>query len=332
MRLVKRPSRNATRLFGIIQMLATILWTGSVEAQDARLISCWPGEGNGEERTGQSHASAKGGVTFVSAAVGQGFQLDGKTGLLLIPESSLLAPGTNSFCLTAWVQTSITSGLQAIYSKYNGGGKIFGASSLGFGVQNGKLTVQIRDRHSKINSPGMFVSGKALVANGKFHHVAMVRDQKARKLLLFVDGRLDTEFALTLEANGAIDNDDPEASPYIIGAVAPDSPDPLSVAYRNRFQGVIDQVSFFVGTLTPEQVLLDARGPRLAMKMLPDGTFEGSLASVPGRFFQIESASQLQNPSNWSAMTNIASTSFSSSFVLPGNLGPHVFLRALEIP
>jgi hypothetical protein len=117
MRLVKRPSRNATRLFGIIQILATILWTGSVEAQDARLISCWPGEGNGEERSGQSHASAKGGVTFVPAAVRQGFQLDGKTGLLLIPESSQLAPGRNSFCLTAWVRSSITSGLQAIYSK-----------------------------------------------------------------------------------------------------------------------------------------------------------------------------------------------------------------------
>jgi hypothetical protein len=271
-------------------------------------------------------------VTFVSAAVGQGFQLDGKTGLLLIPENSLLAPGTNSFCLTAWVRTSITTGLEAIYSKYNGGGKVFGASSLGFGIQNGKLTVQIRDRDSKINSPGMFVSGKAFVANGKFHHLAMVRDQAQRKLLLFMDGKLDGEFPLTAEANGAIENDDSEASPYIIGAVAPDSPDPLSLAYRNRFQGVIDQLSFFVGTLTPEQILLDARGPRLTMKIVPDGTFEGSLASVPGRFFQIEATSQFQNVSTWNWMTNIVSTNLSSSFVLPGNFGPHVFLRALEIP
>jgi hypothetical protein len=84
--------------------------TGILAIVAAGLIGWWPGDGNAYDFAGTNNALLRGGATFVTGEVGPGFSLNGTNAFIEVPDSSLLYPGTNSFSLSAWVETTNAMG------------------------------------------------------------------------------------------------------------------------------------------------------------------------------------------------------------------------------
>ena len=92
--------------------------------------------------------------------------------------------------------------------------------------------------------------GTTFIADGNFHHIAMVRDIAASELRLYVDGNLDASVALNAGAIGEIKDDDNEPDPLLIGAE-------IAAGQTTKygfFYGVVDEVEFFSRALKPEEI------------------------------------------------------------------------------
>jgi RHS repeat-associated protein len=219
-------------------------------------VSWWPGDGTAQDVAGGNNGALLGTATFSAGQIGQAFMLDGLSGVVQVPQSPTLDPGTGSFTLDAWVQTSKTTGTQTVMSKYECGQTCSSqATSLYFLYVNaGKIAGQLRSSGSSggaSGSSGQFLQGTQFeVADGAFHHLAMVRDMAALEMRLYVDGRLDNSAPLIADASGAIKDDDGEADPLLIGAVFVGG----TTTKTNFFAGRIDEVDVFTRALSPNEI------------------------------------------------------------------------------
>ena len=100
---------------------------------------------------------------------------------------------------------------------------------------------------------GQCLVGAAPIADGKFHHIAMVRDIQANNLLLYVDGNLDIGVPLNAGAQGEIRDDDGESDPFLIGASALARFPPVTTK-ANFFSGTIDEVEIFNRALSAGEI------------------------------------------------------------------------------
>ncbi|HXG48666.1 MAG TPA: LamG-like jellyroll fold domain-containing protein, partial [Methylomirabilota bacterium] len=223
-------------------------------APPSGLVAWWPGQGNAMDLAGNSDGTATGGVAYASARVGQGFQFNGTNAAVLVPDTAnLLYPGTNSFSVEAWIRTTDTNGFHPIVARYeNGGSGTPGVrlSTYYLAVLNGRLNGFLRDADGP-GTAGLDLSGGRLVADGEFHHVALVRDTTANALRLFVDGSLDATTPLTAEATGVIGDDDGLPDPFVIGAQFDFHTDSLAFL----FNGQIDEASYYSRALTADEVV-----------------------------------------------------------------------------
>jgi Laminin G domain. len=178
--------------------------------------------------------------------VGQVFSFDGVDDFIQVPHNSNLDPGTGSFTVDAWIKTTNTTGTQFVVSKYECGQLcIFNVSNslYSLSVKDGQLAAQLRDTDKggpPAENEGQILIGTTSVADGVFHHIAMVRDLAAGELRLYVDGVLDASASLNAGATGAIKDDDGEANPFLIGAFIKGG----TSTRTSFFSGVIDEVEF----------------------------------------------------------------------------------------
>ena len=192
--------------------------------------------------------AAIGGVLLLCASAGlrssaqippdYALSFNGTSAYVSVPSGEALNPGTSSFTVEAWVQTTDTADTQMVLSEYQCGGNCPpGANSLyGLFVHlGGTIGAGIR---STGGGAIQFLYGSRLVADGAWHHLAMVRDQAATQLRLYVDGTLENSAALLASASGSITNDDGEADPLTIGAQAATG----GPGVQNYFKGSIDEV------------------------------------------------------------------------------------------
>ena len=219
-------------------------------------VGWWPGDGTAQDVVGGNNGTLQGAATFSAGQIGQAFTLSGLTGVVQVPYNSALDPGTGSFTIDAWVSTTQTTGTQTVVSKYECGQTCpSSATSLYFlYVNNGKIAGQLRSAGSPggaSGSSGQFLQGTQFeVADGAFHHLALVRDMAAQEMRLYVDGRLDNSAPLSLEAQGAIKDDDGEPDPLLIGAVFVGG----TTTKTNFFTGRIDEVDVFNRALTVNEI------------------------------------------------------------------------------
>jgi len=131
---------------------------------------------------------------------------------------------TDSFTLTAWFKTSLSGVAQGIICKYPTGPNEYRV----FIDTDDRLFFIVRDAGGGILS----ISGLGpIVTDGRWHHVAAVRDKSVNKGFLYVDGALVNPGG-TSEDSGAITT----TAPLLIGARTTDS---------WFFTGPIDEVCFY---------------------------------------------------------------------------------------
>ncbi len=219
-------------------------------------VSWWPGDGTAQDVVGGNSGTLQNGATYASGQVGQAFSLDGLSGAVQVPHSAALDPGTGSFTIDAWVNTTKATGTQTVVSKYECGQTCpSNATSLYFlYINGGKVAGQLRSSGAPggaAGPSGQFLQGTRFeVADGISHHIAMVRDMATSELRLYVDGQLDTSAPLIADARGAIRDDDGEADPLLIGSVLVGG----TTNKTNFFSGFIDEVDFFPRALSVSEI------------------------------------------------------------------------------
>lgn len=224
------------------------------------LVSWWRAELNADDWTGPNPGRLLGGASFGAGNVRQAFSFDGLNDYILVPHNRALdargpsdfyaiAPAANSFTWEGWIQAVNPVGTNTIFSKWDCGGGCYAGHSfvMAMFLVDGKLRGWIRD--SDTDEAGQVLNGSRMLADSQFHHVALVRDIAAGQLLLYVDGTLESNAALSADADGPLY--DPSADdPLTLGAEMA----PLSDGPRYFFQGYIDELAYFQRALTPAEL------------------------------------------------------------------------------
>ncbi|MDP6545759.1 MAG: SUMF1/EgtB/PvdO family nonheme iron enzyme [Phycisphaerae bacterium] len=150
--------------------------------------------------------------------------------------TDLLPDFSKKFTITAWVRTKKNG---TIFAKTAPMGKrVRGGKSL-FVMGNGHVRYEI--------GQGGVVSGRTKIADGNWHHVALVGD--GRLHVLYFDGRNDGQ--------GNLNNlPDPEGSVGKIGFTATDFPNP------SGFNGHLDEVCVYDRALSPAEVTASLTKPQ----------------------------------------------------------------------
>lgn len=202
-----------------------------------------------------------GGVTYGPGAVGQAFHLDGTTGYVPVnngyPEQ--FWPGTAPLSVAAWFSTSVASpDVQAIASMDDMAnapccGSPQGHAAWYLFVADGVVKAALRQ--NTYGSASIGIIGTTPVADGAFHHAALVIDVPALQARLYVDGAL--EGSAPLPGGWTMSNGDFEAEQLVIGGAQRY----WAVGYHYFFNGAIDDVSLYKRVLTAAEIANAASGP-----------------------------------------------------------------------
>jgi Concanavalin A-like lectin/glucanases superfamily len=223
----------------------------------AGLVAWWPADDSGADRVGGHDATLNGGVTYVDAKVGSGWSFDSVDDYVSVADHPDFIPGTDSFSVDAWIRTTDETDGQII-RHYECAGfctNELSSSSWDLRVVDHHAFGFVRDADKGgpvDQGEGQNIAGATVVDDGVFHHIALVRDQAAGHLRLYVDGALDGDQPLNAGASGALSDLDGDADAVTIGGGilgGQSTPDP-----DVEFTGVIDEVDWWRTALTGDQV------------------------------------------------------------------------------
>ena len=187
-------------------------------------VSWWKADGNASDSSDGNDGILRNGVTFTEGEIGQAFNFDGVDDFVEVPSKANLYP-TGSFTLCAWIRT-LSRNRQQIAGIYEGGNYALSDvtnSLFALLIDDGKVFGAVRDtdKGGPEVAPmwgGQHIHGITDIADGTFHHVALVRDIEDGQLLLFVDGVVDASAPLNNGAKDELRDDDNQPDPFLIGA------------------------------------------------------------------------------------------------------------------
>ncbi len=216
------------------------------------MVSWWQGDGNANDIRGGNNGTLQGSATFAAGKVGQAFSFNGTTDYVSVPDNANLYPQAGSFTVDAWIRTTKATGFQVIITHYECAGNCPSNSAnsvYDLYVHDDKLEGEIRDT----TGADQVLTGTHTVTDGKFHHVAMLRDMEAnpKQMVLYLDGNI--EVSATLIPTGVLKDDDGEADPVTIGTVIQNNVNGCGCPIE-FFSGVIDEVEYFSRALSLPEI------------------------------------------------------------------------------
>jgi len=220
-------------LMAIVPLVAGGCKEAVLKAKGAK--GYWAFDGSGAtvvNGIGTNHGQVQGDLARTEGKDGQAVAFDGKGYVRIDTAPYLSAP---AYTFAAWVNLSNTGDYQ--YIVWRGGPdfpEMTQCRNLDIWVTMEGTLAGLLD-YKNDAEPRLHLVGAATVADGKWHHVALVNDGKTATF--YVDGKQDGQDTL---AGPLADND----FPLWIGAR------PGDVAAT----GVIDEVIFFDRALTPDEV------------------------------------------------------------------------------
>jgi hypothetical protein len=251
-----------------IPVLPVVQTLGDCLPPPVGLVGWWRAEGNGEDSIGTNQAEVPSGVTYVPAEVGLGFDLEGNTNRILVPDAPELNFGPNQdFSIEAWIQPLADPGnytdpsgeiMTVVAKRYNPDL----LTALGYEVflAGGRLSFQMDDTLDVYHN---FNAGPDL-RDGRFHHVAVtVQRNSITGLQFYVDGQLIDTFDPTI-----VPGDLSNTEPLRIG----NHPIPTLPAF---YHGIIDEVSLYNRALSAAEIaaIYNAGSAGKCGEPLPPGIF-----------------------------------------------------------
>lgn len=176
-------------------------------------------------------------------------EFGGENDNVVVANGSGLDTQNASFSLVAWIRSTAKrpdttsnggndTGEQTIISKY----QLEGATPATYLFRvnaEGRLTFFIRTEFGQ----AQLLIGTKDIVDGKFHHVAAVRDVGAMTLNIYIDGTLDATAPLTVV--------DPVSTPLAAFRIGNRFAAPF---VSEHFTGLIDEVGFYNQALTQSSV------------------------------------------------------------------------------
>ena len=212
----------------------------------AGMVSWWPGDDHSNDIIDGNNGTLVGGVTYTGGLVDEAFSFDGAPGTRVsIPDADNLR-FAGGFTFDAWVKTT-SSGTPVgsdfvadVLRKRNRDDG--GLMDIGIGMINDVTRFFLTDDAGHFDAAAG-IQGTTIINDGRWHHIAGVRDTAAGEARLFVDGVLEASLTDTtgtfLEVNTV---------PWNIGNV------PGSGGFRYPWDGLIDEVEIFDRALTEAEI------------------------------------------------------------------------------
>ncbi|MDK9716480.1 MAG: IPT/TIG domain-containing protein [Trichlorobacter sp.] len=206
-------------------------WAAPV-APPSGLVSWWRGEGNGLDVLGTNNATLHSttNFSFASGKVGQAFSFSGAISEYLdAPSSASLNFGTGGFAIATWIKSNDNDSYRRLVTKRTGG------TWYSLALNGGKAFFEI--------AAGVNCTSSTTVADGKWHHIVVSRDQAGtspRKYHLYIDGVENTSLA---DSGLNLDN----SAPLELGKWYTES-------HGGTYAGLMDEVQIFNRSLTAAEI------------------------------------------------------------------------------
>jgi hypothetical protein len=224
---------DCSKAVGVVALVC--LWTSSAFGgpfdrtfPSGGLVSRWSGEGDAKDSTGRHNGRVVGAVKYVKGMSGRAFGLDGRAYIDMGNPAGLRITGSQTIAM--WVKPARLGVRQNPLAKAVGGEGVINIEPTGrvnyyYGVSGGR------------NVPYDAIGSASGIKVGKWTHIALVRDFKARKLRWYIDGVLKSEKV-----------------PKFANAKASSTSLYIGKGYVENFSGSIDEVCIWGRALTAAEI------------------------------------------------------------------------------
>jgi hypothetical protein len=151
------------------------------------IISWWAGENGTQDFSGNNRGAVQGGVTFVPGKVALGFNFDGSTGYVNVPDSSSLHSIAKTVTVEMWATPKTIPAGSAVYL-YSRRDPLTSESFSVYILADGTLGVLLRTSSSPTQTGSKFESVPGIVKFGKLQHVAATADTNTSIVRAYMNG------------------------------------------------------------------------------------------------------------------------------------------------
>jgi N-acetylneuraminic acid mutarotase len=207
----------------------------------AGMVSLWQGDGNANDLVGKNNGTVPTGVTFAPGVTGaagdQAFRFNGSNALVDVGHDPSLNM-TGSMTVSAWVNVQSLIANNYLFADFDSGGRLSQGS---LGIDAGGRFFWFQGNQTKSND-WVEPHGATAVSLNQWHHVAVVRDDNAKTITLYVDGLPDASVSYAGIPILALQGD------KLLGGSGPGFP-------SDSFNGLLDEVGVYNRALSATEIL-----------------------------------------------------------------------------
>lgn len=237
------PVRQPRSILAIPLVIAALAWSAYADsgtngcAPPAGLVAWWPLDGNGYDVVGSNTLVPLGRPAFQGAMVGQGLAFDGLDDAGRTAASPALDLGSGvGLTVELWILPASVAQPMALV-EWSDTASMLGVHFYASSDSPGSLFANLIDTHGVAHHVS---SADGLLRTSQFQHVALSYDRASGMATLYLDGAVVAE--------------------SVVGHFVPETRPDVYLGQRvlggaaYRFQGVMDEVSFYSRALLPSEI------------------------------------------------------------------------------
>jgi hypothetical protein len=222
----------------------------SCAAVPAGIVSWWPGERGTQDFSGNNRGTFLGAASFVPGKVALGFNFDGSSGYVNIPDSSSLHSITKTISVEMWTLPKAILANAVVGYLYSRRNPLTSESFSVYVLADGTLGVLLRTSSSTTQTGSKFESVPGVIKFGKLQHIAATADTNTSTVRAYVNG---TAISLinVFGPSSFSGTFSPVTNLYIGRRQDVSVEGTVAAGY---FPGLIDEISLYAVALTPCQI------------------------------------------------------------------------------
>ena len=232
--------RKLAIFIAVVTVVFVFSGLSSADLNDG-LVAYYPFNGNANDESGNGNDGVVNGATLSedkSGNPGRAYSFDGDD-KIVIPNSSNLKFGINSFSISFWIKTSANKWCYVLDKDHSNAPSGFYRFRFSGGESDPNIHFQIGDAaHCCTSTEAINTTD---IIDGKWHHIVGVRDTTSGVLQIYLDGSLEST-----EIDNIINSTDNNYSLVFGGP---------SASNNSYFEGKLDEIRVYNHALSEEQII-----------------------------------------------------------------------------